>query len=64
MAKVDEEYLQKTIEVYQPYSEKKLTLTDAQEINQNMMGFFSLLKEWQDKETRDTVDSIISELDT
>lgn len=42
--------IKKTIEVWQPLSEKKLNEEDAREIIENITGFFSTLKEWDGKE--------------
>lgn len=42
--------IKKTIQVWQPLSEKKLNEEDAREIIENITGFFSTLKKWDDKE--------------
>jgi hypothetical protein len=42
-----EEFLDQTIEVWQPRSKRKLTRDDAREIARNMTGFFRVLKEWE-----------------
>lgn len=40
---MDRDFLQKTIEVWQPLSKKTLTEEDAREIVENMTGLFSFL---------------------
>jgi hypothetical protein len=44
-----EEFLKRTIEVWQPYCSKTLSLEDAREIAVNMVGLFSLLHELEQK---------------
>jgi hypothetical protein len=39
-------FLQQTIDVWQSYSKEKLSLEDAQEIIENVTGFFKLLIRW------------------
>jgi len=39
------EFIQKTIEVWQPYSKDKLTEEDAAEIADNMIGLIEILAE-------------------
>ena len=46
------ELIKKTIDIWQPLSEKKLNHEDAREIIENMTGFFSTLKRWDDEERR------------
>jgi hypothetical protein len=48
---ITKEFIQETIDVWQPYSKEKLTEEDAREIIDNMTGFFALLNKW-DKEQR------------
>lgn len=43
------EFLEKTIEVWQPYSPTFLTLEDAEEIIDNMTGLFKFLIELDKK---------------
>ena len=50
--KLNKALLKKTIEVWQPLSEKELNEEDAQEIIENITGFFSTLKRWDDEERR------------
>jgi len=52
MPRYSTEILEKTIEVWQPLSEKKLNEEDAREIIGNIAGFFSTLKRWDDNERR------------
>ncbi len=40
-----EEFLERTVKVWPPYSKEPLTLEDAQEFTENMMRFFELLAE-------------------
>lgn len=47
---VSEEFLKKTIEVWQPRYKEKLTLRDAQEIVDNVYNVFRLLDEWDRKD--------------
>ena len=49
MPRYSTEILEKTIEVWQPLSEKKLTEEDAREIVENMAGLFSFLIELEEK---------------
>ena len=46
------ELIKKTIEVWQPLSNEKLSEEDAREIIENIAGFFSNLKRWDDEERR------------
>ena len=43
---IPEEFLDKTIKLFQPYSKEPLTREDAREIVQNFVGFFEVLMEW------------------
>jgi len=52
MANYTKEFLEKTIQVWQPYSSTPLSLEDGREICGNLCGFFSVLKEWDEKERR------------
>ena len=47
MTRYSKELLEKTIRVWQPLGEEKLTEEDAREIVENLTGFFSLLGEWE-----------------
>jgi hypothetical protein len=47
-----EEFLDQTIEVWQPHSERTLTREDAREIITNVVGFFQVLKEWDREDIR------------
>ena len=49
MEKFSQNFIQKTIEVWQPYSEAPLSLEDAREIAENMTGLFSFLIELERK---------------
>ena len=43
MDKYSKEFLNKTIEIWQPYSPNPLSLNDAREITENMTALFNLL---------------------
>ena len=45
MAKYSKQFLEKTIAVWQPYSPDPLTIEDAQEIADNILGLYSYLIE-------------------
>ena len=42
---MDRDFLDKTIEFWQPYTEDKITLEDAREIIQNTVALFKFLHE-------------------
>ena len=44
------DYLDQTIAVWQPYTDRPLTREDAREITHNVVGFFRVLREWADEE--------------
>ena len=46
---MNRDFLRKTIEVWQPLSEKRLTEEDAREIVENVTGLFSFLIELDQK---------------
>ena len=46
---IHKKFLEKTIQIWQPHSDKKLTLEDAREIAENMTGLFSFLLELEEK---------------
>jgi hypothetical protein len=41
-----DEYLDRTIEFWQPRAERRLTREDAREMATNLIGFFRVLEEW------------------
>ena len=49
MPEYSEEFLKKTIDMWQPYSEAPLTLEEAREITDNMVGLYSFLFELEQK---------------
>ncbi len=49
MQNYSKQFLEKTIEVWQPYSAAPLSLEDAREIAENMTGLFCLLDELEQK---------------
>ena len=56
MKKNSAELIKKTIDVWQPLSKKELNEEDAREIIENITGFFSTLKKWDDKEKENSED--------
>jgi len=49
MAKFTQDFLEKTIRFWQPYSQESLTLADAEEIATNMTDLFAFLLELKRK---------------
>ena len=49
MQKYSEDFLKKTIRIWQPYCPLPLTMDDAEEIAENMFELFSLLYELDQK---------------
>jgi len=49
MADYSKEFLEKTIQVWQPHTPIPLSLEDAREIAENMTGLFSFLLELEEK---------------
>ncbi len=49
MAEFSKAFLEKTIQVWQPYSPAPLTLENAREIAENVTGLFCLLDELEQK---------------
>lgn len=47
-----DEFLDRTIKVWQPYLKEPLTREDAREIAQNFVGFFEVLMEWDREKGR------------
>lgn len=45
--------LERTLEVWQPRTQRLLSLEDAREIAENMTSFFDILREWEAKERRE-----------
>jgi len=43
---LNDSFLKRTVDMWQPYSEKKLSEEDAREIIRNLAGFLDLLAEW------------------
>lgn len=46
----DDALIEKTLEVFQPRTPRRLTREDAREIRANLCGFFTVLMEWDAKE--------------
>ena len=44
---VDDDFLDYTVEVFQPHTQRRLTREDAREIHHNLTGFFQVLLEWR-----------------
>ncbi len=49
MAEYPKNFLQKTIQVWQPHTPEPLSLEDAQEIADNLIGLYSYLLELKEK---------------
>jgi len=49
MADYSKQFLQETIQIWQPHSPEPLTLEDAQEIADNMVDLFTYLNELKQK---------------
>lgn len=49
MASYSEQFLNKTIEIWQPHCSVPLTIEDAQEITNNMVDLFTYLNELRHK---------------
>lgn len=47
-----EDFLDQTIAVWQPYSDRPLSREDAREIVENVSGFFRVLLEWVQEDRR------------
>ena len=47
---ISDEFLDKTIKMFQPHYKEQLTREDAREIIENMVGFFEVLLEWDREE--------------
>ena len=52
MNNYSKEFLEKTINVWQRYYHSPLTLEDAREIADNMIGLFSLISELEQKNSK------------
>ncbi len=48
VSSLDNNFLLKTVEVWQPYYDRKLTTEDAREIATNLVEFFNILVEWDE----------------
>ena len=44
------DFLDHTIDVWQPYSERPLSREDAREIAHNVMGFVRILRQWAEED--------------
>ncbi len=49
MRRYDEQFLQETVEFWQPRTARKLTREDARQMVENVTGFFQVLAEWDAK---------------
>jgi hypothetical protein len=49
ISKLNDSFLKKTIDTWQPHSNKKLTEEDAREMAENVSGLFSFLSELEKK---------------
>lgn len=52
MAKYPQDYLEKTIRLFQPHFEEPLTLDDAQEIADNALDLYAYLLELKERHER------------
>jgi len=50
MSELSKGFLEKTITIWQPFSSSILSDKDAREITENIIGLFSLLSEWKEKD--------------
>ncbi len=57
MAEFSKQFLEKTIQVWQPYSPTPLSLEDAREIAENVTGLFCLLDELEQKYGKEKTES-------
>lgn len=48
-----QDFIDRTLEVWQPYRSHPLTREDAREISRNVIGFFALLLEWRAAELQE-----------
>ncbi len=46
----EDELIERTLRLWQPYYPYQLSREDAREILENVKAYFSLLKEWQERE--------------
>jgi len=44
---IDDDFLDYTVEVFQPHTQRRITREDAREIHHNLTGFFGILLEWR-----------------
>ena len=58
MTRFSEKFLDETIEFWEPRYGKKLSRQDAQEIAENLTGFFRTVLEWERKEKDKTLNDL------
>jgi hypothetical protein len=51
-AQANMDFLDQTIAIWQPRTDRPLTREDAREIAHNVVGFFHVLREWAEEEKR------------
>ena len=55
MKEAKDQFIARTIEVWQPRTTRQLTQEDARQITENMIGFFSTLMKWEADEKQSSV---------
>jgi hypothetical protein len=50
MKEAKRQLFEQTKEIWQPHPDHVLTDEDARQITQNIIGFFRILQEWEEKE--------------
>ena len=53
MKKSDDNLIERTLEVWQPRNDQRLSDEDARAILENVKGFFTLLLEWETSEQQE-----------
>jgi len=64
MRKTKEQFIGRTLEVWQPRASKLLTPEDARQIAENVTGFFHILAEWDAAEQHTMSQIAQTETDT
>lgn len=54
MSNYSKEFWEKIMTAWQPFSSSFLSHADAREITENIVGLFSLLSEWENKDGKKT----------
>ena len=53
------DYLETTRAFWQPYAERELTREDAREMARNLIGFFTVLREWTRRERERAISGVV-----